>query len=68
MYSVITTVTEFTVTSRVCAVDRSTFFRRANFLCLCLDALLDVPPLLLPVRFILAVDEEDEELFEPGLW
>lgn len=35
LYSVITTVTELTVTSRVCAVDRSTLVNRAGyFLCL----------------------------------
>lgn len=67
MYSVITTVTEFTVTSRVCAVDRSTFFSRANFFCLCFDPL----PLLLllpPLRCIFDEDDVDEELLEPGLW
>lgn len=35
LYSVITTVTELTVTSRVWALERSTFFKRAGyFLCL----------------------------------
>lgn len=31
MYSVITTVTEFTVTSRVCPLDRSMFFSRGGY-------------------------------------
>ena len=74
MYSVITTVTEFTVTSRVCAVDRSTFFRRANFFCLCFDPRplllppLPPPPPLPLLRCIFEEDDVDEELLEPGLW